>query len=196
MPVQLQKLVGFEYYVRDLERIRRFFVERLGFAEVGRSGPELERASGQTSLVFRAGDTLFSCTSPLAEGGPAFRYLSNHPEGIGAALFEVTDIRGAFAKLEQNGATPISEIETFDDAHGRIDRFSITTPFGDTTFRFLQRRGYRALLPGMATHDIARYEELGFTNVDHVTANLRTMKPALLWLQHVLEFQPFWGVEF
>jgi 4-hydroxyphenylpyruvate dioxygenase len=196
MPLPLQRLVGFEYYVHDLERIRRFYVERMGFTEVGRSGPELERSSGQTSLVFRAGDAVFCCSSPLAESGRAFRYLSRHPEGIGAVLFEVTDIRGAFAKLEQNGATPISEIEAFDDQHGHLDCFSITTPFGDTTFRFMQRGDYRGLLPGMETFDIARHEELGFTDVDHVTANLRTMKPALLWLEHVLEFQPFWGVEF
>ena len=196
MPVQIQRLVGFEYYARDLERLRHFYVERMGFAEVGRSGPLLEGASGQKSLVFRAGNALFSCSSPLAEGGRAFRYLSRHPEGIGAVLFEVADIRVAFAKLEQNGATPIGEIEAFDDAHGRIECFSITTPFGDTTFRFVQRRGYRGLLPGMEMYDIARRDELEFTDIDHVTANLRTMKPALLWLEHVLEFEPFWGVEF
>lgn len=196
MSLPIQKLVGFEYYARDLERTRRFYVERMGFAEVGRSGSELERSTRQTSSVFRAGNALLACSSPLAAGAPAARYLSRHPEGVGAVLFEVTDIDGAFTQLEQNGATPISEIDSFADAHGHIDCFSITTPFGDTTFRFKQRHGYRGLLPGTESYDTARPDELGFTDIDHLTANLRTMKPALLWLQHVLEFQPFWGVEF
>jgi len=195
MPVQIQRLLGFEHYVRDLERMRRFYVERMGFAEVGRSGPELESSSGQTSLVFRAGHAFFGCSSPLAERGHAYRYLSRHPEGIATALFEVADIRSAFVTLEQNGATPISDVEWFDDAYGRLGCFSITTPFGDTTFRFMQHRGYRGLLPGMQTCDMPRHES-EFTDIDHVTANLRTMKPALLWLEHVLEFRPFWGVEF
>jgi len=196
MPVQIQRLLGFEHYVRDLERTRRFYVEGLGFTELGRSSSELERSSGQTSLAFRAGKALFVCSSPLAQRGPAFRYLSRHPEGIGAALFEVTDIHAAFAQLELNGATPITEIEAFEDAQGRSDCFSITTPFGDTTFRFLEHSLDHGLWPGFQTYDIARPEELGFTDIDHVTANLRTMKPALLWLEHVLEFRPFWGVEF
>src|SRR4051812_43319301 len=172
MPIQIQRLVGFEHYVRDLERTRRFYVERMGFAEVGRSDLELERSSGQTSLIFRAGEAFFVCSSPLADSAPAFRYLSRHPEGIGAALFEVADIRAAFATLEQNGATPISEIEVFNDVHGHIDCFSITTPFGDTAFRFVQRGSYRGLLPGLPTYDITRHEEPGFTDFDHVTANL------------------------
>jgi 4-hydroxyphenylpyruvate dioxygenase len=38
--------------------------------------------------------------------------------------------------------------------------------------------------------------ELGFTHIDHVTANFQTMKPALLWLEHVLGFESFWEVQF
>ena len=33
----IRKLAGLHYYVRDLERSRRFYVECMGFAEVGRS---------------------------------------------------------------------------------------------------------------------------------------------------------------
>ena len=63
MPLPIQRLVGFEYYVRDLERLRHFYVEGMGFAEVGRSGPGLEGSPEQTSLAFRAGG------QKLAEAG-------------------------------------------------------------------------------------------------------------------------------
>jgi 4-hydroxyphenylpyruvate dioxygenase len=52
------------------------------------------------------------------------------------------------------------------------------------------------VLPGLEAHDIAGVDDLGLVDVDHVTANFRTMKPALLWLEHVLEFEPFWDVQF
>jgi 4-hydroxyphenylpyruvate dioxygenase len=198
MSVPLQKLAGLHYYVRDLERIRRFYVEHLGFTEIGKSSSELERAGRQRSYVFRAGEVFVTCSSPLGPGGRAARYLSRHPDGVGAVAFEVDDIAATFVNLEQRGATPITEPQRFEDQHGSITTFSITTPLPDTTFRFSERRGYRGLFPGMELYDIPRgaHNELGFAGIDHVTSNLRTMKPMLLWLEHVLGLQPFWGVEF
>lgn len=196
----IRKLVGLHHYVRDLERSRRFYVDCMGFAEVGRSSPELECAGRQKSRVFRAGDVVVTCSTPVGEGGRAWRYLSKHPDGIGALAFEVEDIRRTFAKLDGNGGTPITDIQSAEDAQGRIDTFSITTPFGDTTFRFIERHGYRGLFPGMDVYDTPRgshsRNELGFTELDHITSNFQTMKPALLWLEHVLGFEPFWDVAF
>jgi 4-hydroxyphenylpyruvate dioxygenase len=36
----------------------------------------------------------------------------------------------------------------------------------------------------------------GFGRIDHVTSNFETMKPALLWMEHVLGFEEFWEVQF
>jgi 4-hydroxyphenylpyruvate dioxygenase len=36
----------------------------------------------------------------------------------------------------------------------------------------------------------------GFQEIDHVTSNFQTMKPMLLWLEHVLGFEQMWEVEF
>ena len=83
--------------------------------------------------------------------------------------------------------------------------FSITTPFGDTTFRFVERRGYQALFPGFiaaapaalpAAGAAAAGNRFGFTHVDHLTSNFQTMKPALLWMEHVLGFDRLWEIAF
>jgi 4-hydroxyphenylpyruvate dioxygenase len=37
---------------------------------------------------------------------------------------------------------------------------------------------------------------LGFTCIDHVTSNFKTMSPALLWMEHVLGLEHFWEVKF
>lgn len=198
MSVQLQRIAGFEHYVRDLERARRFYVDRMGLAEVGRSRPAQAGPGEHVSRVFRAGAVDVICSAPRTKESPAARYLAKHPDGIASVVFEVLDIRRAFARLERNGATPTGDIEREEDAHGTVDSFSITTPLGDTLFRFIERQGYRSVLPGLEAiePDASSGDGLGLGEVDHVTINFRTMKPALLWFEHVLEFRPLWGVQF
>ncbi len=196
-PLGLRHLVGIHYYVRDLERSQQFYKEYLGFDQIGRSSPQLEQAGRQRSLVFRAGQCTVVCSTPTGEGGRAQRYLARHPDGIGTLAFEVHDIEQAFRHLERNGGTPISEVQHHAVGDGWLKTFSITTPFGDTTFRFMQRHGTTALYPGMQQEaPTGGGNALGFLRVDHVTSNFQTMSPALLWMQHVLGFERFWSVEF
>ena len=94
--------------------------------------------------------------APQGEGGRAWRYLRKHPDGVGTLVFEVEDIERTFRLLEERGGTLITDIQRFEDDGGTLAMFSITTPFGDTTFRFVERRGYRALFPGLQMHDRPR----------------------------------------
>lgn len=192
------RLLGAHYYVRDLERSRRFYVERLDFAETGRSIAGLEEKGRQRSLVFEAGQCAIVCSEPLGEGGRAARYLSRRPDGIGTLAFEVDDIETTFRLLDENGGNPISEILREESEDGWIKTFSITTPFGDTTFRFVQRHGYRGLFPGMELYSKPEggSNRFGFQRIDHVTSNFQTMSPALLWLEHVMGFERFWDIQF
>lgn len=194
----IEKLLGIHYYVHDLERSRRFYVDLLGFAEVGKSSAELEASGRQRSLVFEAGDVVVTCSTPVGAGGRAHRYLAKHPDGIGTIAFQVSDIHATFALLEERGGTPITEVQSFEDRYGRIATFSITTPFGDTTFRFVEHHGYHGFFPGMDLYDapVGGANPYGFVAMDHVTSNFQTMKPALLWLEHVMGFEPLWEVEF
>ena len=71
------------------------------------------------------------------------------------------------------------------------------TPFGDTTFRFRERRGYRAFYPGaQAVAATGPSNKFGFEELDHVTSNFQTMKPMLLWLEQVMGFEQLWNIEF
>ncbi|HEX5659037.1 MAG TPA: VOC family protein [Polyangiales bacterium] len=193
----IRKLLGLHYYVRDLERSRRFYLDAMGFREIGRSAPELEAQGRQRSLTFQAGEVVVTCSTPQGEGGRAARFLAKHPDGIGTLAFEVEDIAHTFATLEASGGTPINEVQTARDDGGALKTFSITTPFGDTTFRFVERRGYRGLYPGMQLYDAPTGQnEIGFVGIDHITSNFQTMQPALLWMQHVMGLEPLWEVQF
>ena len=197
-PLGIKKLEAIHYYVHDLERSRRFYTEKLDFAEVGGSGPELEAAAHQRSAIFQAGECVVVCSSPLGEGGRASRYLRKHPDGVGALIFEVEDIERTFKLLEERGGTPIDAIHRATDEGGDFASFSITTPFGDTTFRFVERKGHRALFPGAVHFDAPRggKNALVLQRFDHITSNFQTMAPALLWMEHVCGFERFWSIEF
>jgi len=194
----LRRIEAIHYYVRDLERSRRFYTEALDFAEVGESGVALVEGGHQRALVFEAGACRVVCSTPVGEGGRAQRYLSKHPDGVGSIVFEVDDIEHTFRTLERRGGTPVCDIQDTASANGRLRTFVLATPFGDTTFRFVERRGDFALYPGFERYETPRggrnsFEILDF---DHVTSNFETMSPALLWMEHVLGFERFWHVEF
>jgi len=197
-PIGIRRIEALHYYVHDLERSRRFYTQMMDFAETAVSSPELEEAGHQRSALFEAGEARILVSAPVGEGGRAWRFLRKHPDGVGTLVFEVEDAERAFRLLEARGATPIDDVRTWRDAGGELRSFSITTPFGDTTFRFQERRGHRAPFPGMALHPAPRGggNAFGFGRVDHVTSNFQTMKPALLWMEHVLGFEEFWEVQF
>jgi 4-hydroxyphenylpyruvate dioxygenase len=196
--IGIQRIEALHYYVHDLDRTRRFFVDKLDFVEIGASGPQLEHEGRQRSAAFQAGGALFVIHQPVGEGGRAWRYLRKHPEGVGTVVFDVDDADRAFALLDERGGTFITDVQRFHDDAGTLAMFSITTPFGDTTFRFIERRGYQGLFPGFVPVPAPERHGngFGFVRIDHLTANFQTMKPALLWMQHVLGFEPFWEIAF
>ena len=197
-PLGITRLLGIHYYVRDLERSRRFYVDCFDFEEIGCSSEQLEKAGQQRSLVFRAGECVVVCSTPLAAKSRAARYLARHPDGVGTIAFEVQDAVETFRRLEERGGTPINDIQEHSDTHGALRTFNITTPFGDTTFRFIERHGGATLFPGMQPYETPRGGKniFGFRSIDHITSNFQTMTPALLWLEHVMGFERFWDIEF
>jgi len=198
-PLGIRKIEALHYYVHDLERTRRFLVDQLDFRELGGSSPELEREGRQRSAAFQAGAAVLVIHQPIGEGGRAWRYLRKHPEGVGTVVLEVEEIDRAFRLLDERGGTFITDVQRFTDDGGTLAMFSITTPLGDTTFRFIERRGYRSLYPGFVAAPAPAgrpHNRFAFERIDHLTSNFQTMKPALLWMQHVLGFEPFWEIAF
>ena len=194
----IKQVDSLHYYVYDLARSRRFFVEQLDFAEIGRSSVQMDEEGKQRSVVLKAGKVVIVLCEPVGKGGRAWRFLRKHTEGVGTVVFEVKDIQHTFALLEARGGTPTSDIQTFENEGGSLATFSITTPFGDTTFRFVERRGFHGLFPGMITYEEPRggTNKFGFTHLDHITSNFQTMAPALLWMEHVLGLERYWDVAF
>jgi 4-hydroxyphenylpyruvate dioxygenase len=189
---------SFQYFVHDLERSRRFYTDRMDFAEVGASTDETHAKTGDRSVVFNAGNITVQVTTPIESNdaqSEARAYLAAHPDGIGRITFQVADAQRAFELLEKRGGTPTGDIR-YD---GGLRYFDITTPFGPTLFRFLERpEAVGEFGGGIRTYETPTggRNRYGFRNIDHVTSNFMTMSPALLWMKHVLGLEQFWDVQF
>ncbi len=197
-PLGILGVDSLHFYVHDLARFTALLVDKLDFAIIGESDDALTARGRQRSRVFQAGEVRILASEPVGEGGRAARFLRKHPEGVGTLAFTVSDIQATWDLLMAREATPVTEIETTEDAGGTFRTFNITTPFGDTTFRFIERAGFSALYPGIAAlpTPLGGSNRYGFDRIDHITSNFETMKPALLWMEHVLGFKRYWDVAF
>jgi 4-hydroxyphenylpyruvate dioxygenase len=198
-PLGITGIESIHYYVHDLDRMRAFLTEQLDFAEVGRSSADMEERGGQRALVFEAGEIRLVVSQPLRDGPRAARWLRRHPEGVGTIVFTVADADKAYALLDERGGTFITGVETHEVEGGSLKLFSITTPFGDTTFRFVERvGGTTAVFPGYEAYAEPKggKNRHGFDRIDHITSNFQTMRPMLLWMEAVMGFEVYWDVEF
>jgi 4-hydroxyphenylpyruvate dioxygenase len=194
----IQRVASVHMFVRDLERIRDWYVNCLDFAEIAVSTPDFEMEHRARASVVEAGGVRYIFMEPLGTKGESFCWLQKHPEGVGRIVFDVTDAEHAFALLRDRGATPITGLERRNVEGGKVVWFDIATAFGDTLFRFLQHTGRTPVMPDLVRHDQPKggTNRFGIQVVDHITSNFLTLKPAVLWMEHVLGLERYWDVEF
>jgi 4-hydroxyphenylpyruvate dioxygenase len=149
-------------------------------------------------MVLAAGDVRIVVSRPLDPRCKAARFLRKHPCGVMSLSFIVRDIDAAWSFLEKRGATFLSEIMTAEEGGGQYRSFEVATPLGDLNYRFVQRTGdYPRFAPGFdSVPHQPRANAFGISTIDHVTSNMRTMAPFLLWLEHVMGMQRYWEVAF
>lgn len=179
-PIGLRALHSITWYVNELSRKHRFFVDTLGFREVDATGPWLDER-GQESLVFEAGHCRVVCAAPTSPQSRAARFLRRHPEGIGRVTFEVEDLARARIELSKRDATFVS-----GDLNPNDELLELATPIDDLDFCFVSATGPHAS-PSART---------GASHIDHVTINTGTILPVSLWLQHLLGLEKHWETEF
>jgi 4-hydroxyphenylpyruvate dioxygenase len=185
-------------FVRDLERIRDHYVQKLDFAEIAVSTHEFEMEHRARASVVQAGGVRFVFMEPLGSKGESFRWLERHPEGIGRIVFDVRNAERAFALLNERGATPMTGLERRNVEGGTVVWFDIATALGDTIFRFVEHKGQTPIMPDLQRLDPPRggHNRFGIAEVDHITTNFLTLKPAITWMRDVLGLERFWDVEF
>jgi 4-hydroxyphenylpyruvate dioxygenase len=194
----IQRVASVHIFVRDLERVRDWHVNSLDFAEIAVSTPGFEAEHHARASVVEAGGVRYVFMEPLGSKGESVQWLQKHPDGIGRIVFDVTDAERAFNLLNHRGATPMTGLERRVVEGGKVIWFDIATPFGDTLFRFVEHCGTTPVMPGLVrhVHPQGGTNRFGLQSVDHITSNFLTIKPAILWMEHVMGLERYWGVEF
>jgi 4-hydroxyphenylpyruvate dioxygenase len=188
---------SFHFAVRDGHRSHGFYVDKLDFKNIASAGAALQERSGQRSTVYAAGDARVVVSEAITERSKAARYLKRHPAGVMSLAFRVRDAEHTMRVLEARGATVISELLCDERDGGVYKSFEIATPLGDVNYRFIQRDQYPLFAPGFDNLAVdSAPNRFGIAVIDHITSNMRTMAPFLLWLEHVLGFQRYWEVRF
>ena len=110
------------------------------------SGPASARRASRPATI----DVVCSApVGPVTEGGAAPRGSSPSTPTASARWCSRSRTPRARSRCSRSAAARRSTTSRpSSDDGGTLRQFSITTPFGDTTFRFRERRGYRALYPG------------------------------------------------
>lgn len=194
----IRRVASLHVFVRDLERSREHYVNRVGLAEIAVSTPEFEREQRARASVIEAGRARFVLLEPLGSRGESFQWLRKHPEGIGRIDLEVGDVEHAFAVLVARGATIVNGLQRREVAGGRCCWFDIASPLGDTLFRFSQAEGNVCVMPGLARVERPRRgcSRFEFGDIDHITSNFLTLQPAIAFMCDVMGLKQLWEIEF
>ncbi len=187
---------GLRFVTLDLNRSRNFYIEKLDFALTARSTSEWEERTGDRAEVFEAGDIRIEIVEPQRDDSWASYHRQFHPAGIGQVNFEVVDLDETFRRLEEREATIIHEIKTVEEDGGTYRYFKIASPMGNLNYGFVERDNYDTYAPGFETVDTGGDNKFGFTHIDHLTSNVRTLKPLVDWFRDVLGMEQFWEIQF
>ena len=196
--LHIKRVASIHMFVRDLERSRDHYVNRLGLAEIAVSTPSFEQEERARASVVEAGGARFVLIEPLGSRGESFQWLRAHPEGVGRIVFEVADAEHAFHVLSRRNAALVTGLERRQLDSGRVTWFDIATPLGDTLFRFMQPEGDVPILPGLRRieNPSRALTSFRYGDVDHITSNFLTLQPAISWMQDVLGLERFWNIDF
>lgn len=202
----IRRIHSFDICVHDAKPWINYFTKGFGFHLAAATWGDALEATGTREHLLRCRDVALTVSEPVHAGSRVRRYLRLHPEGIGRLRFLVDDAKATEERLIERNATPTDGIVVQPIEGGMEWRESrIATPLGEVEFCFVEIGGGRgndaasmALLPGMKPVDgvDAKKNRLGIQAIDHLTANVRTIMPVAAFLEHVLGFTRFWGVQF
>ncbi len=183
-----------DFVVRNLERSRSFYTQKMDFAEVARSTPAYTETTGEQTAVFQAAKVRVQVTTPKRDDSLAARFLRAHPDGVRTVAFRVEDLDHTWKTLEERGANFVDEIQTRGDGYRD---FRIASPLGDVEYEFIEKKDAGACDARLSpVVDGQGGNVHRFTHTDHITSNTRDMRSLTNWYRDVLGFEHYWDIRF
>jgi 4-hydroxyphenylpyruvate dioxygenase len=189
---------GIRFVSLDLERSRSFYIDTMDFALTAATTPAFEDRHGYKGLVFSARNIQIEVIESTRAGSTPDKHLKQNAAGICAVNFLVKDIEATRKTLVERGATFLETgITTVEADGGSYRTFEIVTPLGNTTYGFVQRTGgYKGYAPGYEARAEGGSNKFDFAGIDHLTSNMRTLKPYIDWCKSIMGMEEFWRIDF
>lgn len=185
------------FFVGNLSRARRFYQARMDFDEVAASTLDFAQRDEMESVVFQAGDARLMFSAPLSGSSRAGQFLRRHPDSACELILRVRDLDHTWNLLMARDATFVTERIDAKTQTGPARYFVIATPLGDVNITFLQRPDGPFVPPGFAVTGTPKAKHpLGISGIDHLTSNMRVLKPWIDFLRDILGCEPYWKVQF
>ena len=196
-PLGIIGLDAVHFFVGNLSRARRFYQTRLEFDEIAQSTSDMRERDQMESVVYQAGEARLMFSAPLSGNSRAGRYLRRHPDSACELIMRVRDLDVAWKVLQQRDATFVTGPIEARTETGPARYFVVATPLGDTNITLLERPDGPFVPPGFHVSGTARAQHpLGITGIDHLTSNLRVMRPWLDFLRDQFDCEQYWKVAF
>jgi 4-hydroxyphenylpyruvate dioxygenase len=196
-PLSILGLDAVHFFVGNLSRARRFYQARLEFDEVAQSTLDTTQRDEMESVVFQAGEARLMFSAPLSGGSRAGRFLRRHPDSACEMILRVRNLDRAWEVLAERDATFITDRTDTKTEGGAARYFVIATPLGDVNITFLERPDGAFVPPGFHQTGTAKSKNpLGITGIDHITSNMRVLRPWIDFLRNFLDCEQYWQVQF
>ena len=181
----------------DLARSQAFYVDKLDFAITAATSPDFEAAHGLKGKVFSARNINIEVVESTNDASHAALHLRQHSAGVSVVRFLVQDIEFTYSTLVERGATVMTDgIQVVEADGGSYRHFEIATPLGNTSFAFVQRDNFSTHAPGWEARSEGGSNAFDFAGIDHLTSNMRTLKPYIDWYKSVMGLEEFWNIAF
>ncbi|MBI4383628.1 MAG: VOC family protein [Nitrospinae bacterium] len=187
---------SFEFVVDFFDRSREFYVDKMGFVETHRSGPEWERKFNSKALYLKARNIRILLTTPKTGRGYTAEFLKILAPGVRRVTYQVENLDRAVQYLREHDATfihPEKVLRSKNSAHRFV---AIASPIGFLEFVFLEIEGDPEDIPMFEKTVPPAQGGSPFLHIDHMTINTRAIYPIWNFFAHVMGMEKFWRVAF
>ena len=161
-----------ELYVGNAKQSAIFYETAFGFRRVAYRGPETG-CRDRASYVLQQDRIRLVLTTAIHPDHPIAHHVLLHGDGVKDLALWVDDVRDAFRKAVERGATPVQEPTVTRDPNGEAVTAAIRT-YGETIHSLIERRNYRGVfLPGFEpAAGVYQPSPAGLKYIDHCVGNV------------------------
>lgn len=173
--IQVDGFDFIEFYVGNALQAAYYYERGFGFDLVGYRGLETGNRD-RVSYALKQDHVQLVLTGALKHDDPVADHVHHHGDGVKSIGLRVRDAKKAYETAIARGAKSAQDVQVVEDEHGKCVTASVYT-YGETIHTFVERQGYKGVLPGFKTVE-RRYpanagpEKVGLAAVDHVVGNV------------------------